>query len=168
MYKVNVNDKGDLTVHPDFKNNLVMLNDKTHSIEVNHSSPDILRLSVEGKMYEALILKFNPEDKSVLLKINQNKYTVQLKDKYDDLLKKLGFDLGAGKKQNSIKAPMPGLVLKLLVEEGAAIKKGDPLIILEAMKMENILKSPADAIVKKISISKGNTVEKNQLLIELS
>ena len=72
----------------------------------------------------------------------------------------------SAKKLNHIKAPMPGLVLSILVEEGKEVKKGDALIILEAMKMENILKSPADGIVKKIAVKKGVPVEKNQLLIE--
>jgi len=61
---------------------------------------------------------------------------------------------------------MPGLVLNILVEEGQDIKKGDALIVLEAMKMENILKSPADGKVKKVSVKKGVAVEKGQILIE--
>ena len=61
---------------------------------------------------------------------------------------------------------MPGMVLNILVNEGDTIKKGDPLIVLEAMKMENILKSPTDGVIKKIPINKGVAVEKNQLLIQ--
>jgi len=52
------------------------------------------------------------------------------------------------------------------VSEGQAVKKGDTLLILEAMKMENALKSPADGVIKKVAVSKGMAVEKNQLLIE--
>ena len=61
---------------------------------------------------------------------------------------------------------MPGMVLNILVTEGQDIKKGDPLIVLEAMKMENVLKSPTDGIVKKINVNKGIAVEKNQVLIQ--
>lgn len=61
---------------------------------------------------------------------------------------------------------MPGMVLNILVTEGQEVKKGDALIILEAMKMENILKSPTDGTIKKIAITKGFAVEKNQLLIQ--
>ncbi len=53
-----------------------------------------------------------------------------------------------------------------MVAEGQEVKKGDALIVLEAMKMENILKSPTDGIIKKIAIKKGVAVEKNQLLIQ--
>ena len=61
---------------------------------------------------------------------------------------------------------MPGMVLNILVAEGQEVKKGEALIILEAMKMENILKSPTDGVIKKIAINKGVAVEKNQILIQ--
>jgi biotin carboxyl carrier protein len=60
---------------------------------------------------------------------------------------------------------MPGLVLDVRVKEGDEVKKGDPLLVLEAMKMENILKSPAHAKIKKINVNKGQAVEKNQVLV---
>jgi biotin carboxyl carrier protein len=55
--------------------------------------------------------------------------------------------------------------VEVCVSEGQEVKKGDKLVVLEAMKMENILKAPADSVVKKISITKGQTVEKNEALI---
>ena len=63
---------------------------------------------------------------------------------------------------------MPGLVLSVLVTEGDEVKKGDNLLVLEAMKMENMIKSPTDGIIKKIEIKQGNKVEKNELLISFS
>ncbi|HEY4196679.1 MAG TPA: acetyl-CoA carboxylase biotin carboxyl carrier protein subunit, partial [Mucilaginibacter sp.] len=68
-------------------------------------------------------------------------------------------------KVSEIKAPMPGLVLKLFVEEGSEVKKGENLFILEAMKMENIIKSPADVTVKTVKIKPGDKVEKGQVLL---
>jgi biotin carboxyl carrier protein len=61
---------------------------------------------------------------------------------------------------------MPGMVLNVLVNEGQTVKKGDALLVLEAMKMENILKSPAEGTIKKITAVKGTAVEKNQILIQ--
>ena len=58
------------------------------------------------------------------------------------------------------------MVLKILVTEGDQVKKGDALLVLEAMKMENIIKSPADGLVKKINAVQGTAVEKNQVLIQ--
>jgi biotin carboxyl carrier protein len=74
----------------------------------------------------------------------------------------------AAKKVAEIKAPMPGLVLEVLVSKGDEIKVNQPLVILEAMKMENVLKSPTDGSIKKVEITKGDSVEKNQLLISFN
>ena len=71
-------------------------------------------------------------------------------------------------KIQQVKAPMPGLVLNILVNEGDEIKKGDSLLVLEAMKMENMIKSPTDGIIKKIEIKQGDKVEKNELLVSFS
>ena len=123
---------------------------------------------MNNKSYNVDVVKLNVEEKSLVVKINSVKFTLQLKDKYDELLHSLGLDNLAVKKVNDVKAPMPGMVLNILVKEGDEVKKGDALIILEAMKMENILKSPSDGHIKKIAINKGVAVEKNQILIQFS
>lgn len=116
--------------------------------------------------YNIELVKHIAEEKKLIVKINNNKYTLDVKDKYDELLHSLGLDSLAAKKVNDVKAPMPGMVLNVLVSEGQEIKKGDALIVLEAMKMENILKSPTDGVVKKVAVNKGTAVEKNQILIQ--
>ncbi|MCL4105942.1 UNVERIFIED_CONTAM: hypothetical protein GTU68_012580 [Idotea baltica] len=60
---------------------------------------------------------------------------------------------------------MPGLIHSIAVEPGQEVKKGDALLILEAMKMENIIKSPTDGTIGKIHIEQGNTVDKGQLMV---
>lgn len=112
------------------------------------------------------VVKLNAEEKTLVIKVNSVKFNLQLKDKYDELLHSLGMDNLASKKISEIKAPMPGMVLNVLVQEGIEVKKGDALIVLEAMKMENILKSPGDGIIKKIMAVKGKAVEKNEVLIQ--
>ncbi len=66
-----------------------------------------------------------------------------------------------------LKAPMPGLVLKVEVEEGDAVEPGQGLVIVEAMKMENELKAQVEARVTRILVAAGETVEKDQVLMEL-
>ena len=123
-------------------------------------------LLYNNKSYSVEVIKMSTEEKTLVLKINSVKFNLQLKDKYDELLHTLGLDNLATKKVNDIKAPMPGMVLRILVNEGDTVKKGDALLVLEAMKMENILKSPTDGVIKKVAAIKGNAVEKNQLLIQ--
>jgi biotin carboxyl carrier protein len=119
-----------------------------------------------NKSYNVDVIKLNPEEKTMTVKINSVKFNLTLKDKYDELLHNLGLDNLVAKKVADIKAPMPGMVLNILVNEGDTVKKGDTLIILEAMKMENSLKSPTDGVIKKIIANKGTAVEKNQILIQ--
>jgi biotin carboxyl carrier protein len=120
----------------------------------------------QNKSYQAEIVKTDYTTKSVVLKINNHRYTVDIKDKFDLLLEKMGISSASAGKVNNVKAPMPGLIINLKVNEGDTVKMGDQLLILEAMKMENILKSPGDGVIKKIKVKKGDSVEKNQILIE--
>lgn len=126
----------------------------------------VYHLLKDNVSYNLEVVKHLPEEKKLVVKINNTVYTLDIKDKYDDLLHSLGLDALASKKVNDIKAPMPGMVLNILVTEGQEVKKGDALIVLEAMKMENVLKSPTDGVIKKIAINKGIAVEKNQVLIQ--
>lgn len=142
------------------------LNGKEFSADIIKIRDDVYHLLKDDISYNLEIVKHVPEEKQLVVKINNTTYTLGIKDKYDDLLHSLGLDSLASKKVNDIKAPMPGMVLNILVTEGQEVKKGDPLIVLEAMKMENVLKSPTDGIIKKIAINKGIAVEKNQLLIQ--
>ena len=64
-----------------------------------------------------------------------------------------------------LKSPMPGLVIKLDVKVGDTIAKGDPIMILEAMKMENVIKSRGEGKIASITVKEGQAVEKNELLV---
>lgn len=143
-----------------------ILNNEAFTADIIKIREGVYHLIKDKKSYNLEVVKHTPEEKKLSVKINNTVYNLDVKDKYDDLLQSLGLDALASKKVNDIKAPMPGMVLNVLVTEGQEVKKGDALIVLEAMKMENILKSPSDGVVKKIAINKGVAVEKNQLLIQ--
>lgn len=134
--------------------------------------PDLVRtgpgqysLVVNGQSHRVLVLKEDAEQRIVRLRIGAHTYTVQLVDEQAHLMNMLGLDKAMGAAVKEIKAPMPGLVLKLLVKEGDAVKKNDPVLILEAMKMENVIKSPGDATVSKVHAQEKTAVEKGQLLV---
>ena len=88
-----------------------------------------------------------------------------MKDRFDLLLEKLGMNTTVSSAVVNIKAPMPGLILEINVQAGDFIKKGDPVLVLEAMKMENVLKSSGDGEIKEVLVRPGSSVEKNQVLI---
>jgi biotin carboxyl carrier protein len=119
-----------------------------------------------NKSYRAEVVKADLKTKTFLIKVNGTVYPVEVKDRFDMLLEKMGMNAATAGKVNNIKAPMPGLIIDLKVKGGDQVKTGDTLLILEAMKMENIIKSPGDGVVKTVKIKKGESVEKNQVLIE--
>jgi biotin carboxyl carrier protein len=115
--------------------------------------------------YDVFIQKIDPESREVTLSINGKRTTVRIQTRIEQLLKDLGLEHAMAKKLDSLKAPMPGLIHSLKVTEGQEVKKGDPLLILEAMKMENVIKSPGEGTVTRIHVKEKASVEKNTLLI---
>ncbi len=94
---------------------------------------------------------------------------VSLETERDKRLKNLSKSTaGARSSAQLVRAPMPGLLKSVLIEEGQSVAKGDPLCILEAMKMENEIKAPGAFVVKRIFIQPGNAVEKATALVELA
>ena len=75
--------------------------------------------------------------------------------------------VAAGAGEHSIDSPMPGKVIKLVAAEGAAVKAGDVLLILEAMKMQNEITADADGTVKKFNVAAGQSVKAHESLVIL-
>jgi len=126
---------------------------------------DQFHILFNGKSYVADVVSYNSSKKEFSLLINNRQYDGVLKDRFDDLLNQLGLDVAANKKDNDVKAPMPGRVLDVLVGVGDSVNEGDGLVVLEAMKMENIIKSTREGVVQGVRAEKGNSVEKNAVLI---
>lgn len=168
MYKISINGKSPLKTKLSAKSSVITgsLNDRVIEASIIESGKGEYHLIHNNKSFNFLVVKADLSEKKLTIKVNGKKFNVEVKDKFDELLHNLGMDNFATKKVNDIKAPMPGMVLNILVGEGQQVKKGDSLLVLEAMKMENILKSPADGTVKKVVATKGTAVEKNQLLIQ--
>ncbi len=133
------------------------------AVSVGNSEFHVLK---DNRSYRAEITQSDFLSKNYTVKVNGNTYEVNLADSLDLLIKEMGFEVGAAKQVNAIKAPMPGLVLEISVEIGQEVQEGDNLLILEAMKMENSFSSPRAGIIKSIAVNKGQAVDKGQLLIE--
>lgn len=168
MYNITINGKTTLKTELNFNGSKVggTSNGKPVEADILNVGHQQYHLILNNHSYNIDVVKADYDEKKLVIKINGKKYTLDVKDKYDELLHNLGLDNIAAKKINDVKAPMPGMVLSILVNEGQQVKKGDSLLVLEAMKMENVLKSPTDGTIKKVIALKGTAVEKNQLLIQ--
>lgn len=125
-----------------------------------------LHLLKNQKSLTSKIIKSDVVNKTYHIEINSNPYEVNISDEVDVLIKKMGFERNESKETNAIHAPMPGLILDLMVKEGDEVKENQALLILEAMKMENEISSPRDAVIKKIHVKKGQAIENKFLIIE--
>jgi len=166
MYQIKVNGKYDFEI--DNKNEGLLINNEPVNADMKQINASAWHIINELQSYNAEIVSFNVAEKTAEIKVNNNIYTVTAKDQFDVLLDKLGLSSLNNAKVSEVKAPMPGLVLKVFVAIGDEVKKGDNLFILEAMKMENIIKAPADVTVKAVKLKPGDKVEKGQVLLQFT
>ncbi len=165
MLQISVNEKEAYSVEKEGDNWL--LNGEPVDCDIQLQPNGLLSILYNNKSYSATIEAIDTKAKTLTLSVNGNSQQVAISEPMDQLLASMGMDLKAMQKAEPVKAPMPGMVLKILVEEGQQIAKGDGMLILEAMKMENVLKASVDATVKSINVKEQTAVEKGAVLIEL-
>ncbi|GAA4334023.1 acetyl-CoA carboxylase biotin carboxyl carrier protein subunit [Mucilaginibacter gynuensis] len=163
MYKVKLNDKYTHTVERSAES--LLIGGSAVNADIKQINANAYHIIKDNASYNVEVISFDVVAKTAEIKVNNNTYHITAKDQFDLLLEQLGLSDLNSVKVSEIKAPMPGLVLKVFVTEGDEVKKGDNLFVLEAMKMENIIKSPADVTVRSIKLKPGDKVEKGQILI---
>ncbi len=128
------------------------------------SGQPVYSLIVDGKSHEGYAARVEDEWQ-VLLHGRLFPITVE-----DEREKRLRSAAGGGVAETGefhLRAPMPGLVVTVPVEEGQPIKKGQVLVILESMKMQNELKAPRDGTLGRVRVRAGETVEQKQILLSV-
>jgi len=135
------------------------------TLDAIETSPNNYHIIQDNATIKSALISSDFNKKSYAVKVNNNIYHIKINDALDQQIEALGFEIGASKQVNTIKAPMPGLILEINVNKGQEVKENDALLILEAMKMENVINSPRDGVIKSISVKQGETVDKNSLLI---
>lgn len=163
MSQLTVNEKHRFNIER--KDEKTFIDSKEFVFDLKQIKDNIFHILHENKSYTAELVSINQQEKKAKVKINGNEYDVSLQDKYAELLETMGMNHSTKNSIPALKAPMPGMVLDILIKVGDQVNKGDSLLILEAMKMENIIKSSTTEIIKSIEIEKGSTVEKDQLLL---
>lgn len=136
----------------DQKVDLVRLDDVRYSAIIDHHS------------YVFELLK---KDDDYFIQYNNKRIPITIETEKDILLKQLKKASGNDSCKSDVKAPMPGLVVRLDVVVGQQVTKGQGLLILEAMKMENEIKAPISGKILNIFISEKQSVEKNTVLLSI-
>ncbi|NQT34924.1 biotin/lipoyl-binding protein [bacterium] len=120
-------------------------------------------LIIDGTTYTA---DYMPSGDRCRIQVDGRNFEVEVSDERSDAIKRLS---GAGQtgreSSQDVKAPMPGLVVKLNVQEGDVVTKGQGVIVVEAMKMENEIKTSTGGVVNKILVEPGKSVNKGDLLL---
>lgn len=144
----------------------IMLNNEPFSWDFQQISDKHFHIIKDNQSYNAELVEADYTEKIFKIKVQDTIHTVNLKNRTDLLLEKMGMGNTASAKLNNLKAPMPGLIFEMKVQVGDEVKKGDVLLILVAMKMENAIKAAGDGKVKNIKVKTGDSVEKAQLIME--
>lgn len=161
MYKTTVNNNQEYALNND-ADLIVSTNEVVDIIKNKNGSYTV---TINNEVVVADIIDIDEEAKLLKVKINQQLYTVAVNEPADILVQQVGVKINTEVKVSNLKSGMPGLVLKVLVKEGDVVKKGDVLLVVEAMKMENLFKASADAKIGKIKVNEKDIIEKGQELI---
>jgi biotin carboxyl carrier protein len=164
MYTASVNKAEPVSI--DIQPSGITLNGQPYTWDLSKLGEGNFHILKNDRSFSVEVLSLDAATKTVQLKINGQIHDVQVKDRFDLLLEKMGMSNAAANKVNNIKAPMPGLIVGISLEPGDVVSKGDPVLILEAMKMENSIKAPGDGTVRTIKVQRGDRVEKGQVLVE--
>ncbi len=135
------------------------------------------KFTISGNTYEVEIKEF--EKNVATIEVNGTQYAVELhqevaKSKTPTLVRAEIPQTGAGRIHKAEKgsaipvfAPLPGTIIGIFVKPGDLIKKGQDIIVMEAMKMENKIQSEKDGVVESIKVSVGSNVLQGDVLLEL-
>ena len=131
----------------------------------NISGQPVYSLLIDGRSYEAYV---NEDENGWQVLLLGQQYPVQVEDERERRLRVAAGGSVSEAAEFHLKAPMPGLVVAVPVEEDAQVAKGQVLVVLESMKMQNELKAPRTGQIKRIRVKPGETVEQRQTLLTVA
>lgn len=138
-----------------------------HSIDFVNLSSDEVNLIKDHRSVNVRIVESDISGKKQKVEVEGETFDIEVRDQLDQMLETMGYNSSSGKHIKEIKAPMPGLVLSIAVNDGQEVHEGDRILILEAMKMENSITVHANAKIRRVAVIAGQAVEKGQVLVEL-
>jgi pyruvate carboxylase subunit B len=154
-FKINLEDRGDQVV--------AIINGETIPIQLNEIDGSHVYSALVSNRSMEIEIRRNEAGYLIFHKGTSLEYLVE--DERTARLKKSMSQSVSQKFAKDLKAPMPGLIVAIEVKSGQQLKKGDGLLIIEAMKMENEIKAPFDCVIKEIKVQERQAVEKGQVLV---
>lgn len=149
-----------------------VIDGKTYSYSFTHIKDDKYSLILDGKCFEIIASEHRngttSDYREVLVSVNGKQQAAQVEKERTHRLKSLFAKSAEKSADQTVKAPMPGLISRLEVVVGEEVVPGKGLLVLEAMKMENEIKSTLKGKVTQIFVEKGRVVEKGESLITIS
>lgn len=124
----------------------------------------VYSLLLDNRSFEAHI---SPGQEGLDVLLRGQLYEVWVEDERQRLLRKAAGGDIAQTGEYQLKAPMPGLIVDVPVQEGDEVTKGQNLIILESMKMQNELKAPRDGVIGRVRVKSGDSVKQNSVMLTL-
>ncbi|HVF30270.1 MAG TPA: biotin/lipoyl-containing protein [Pyrinomonadaceae bacterium] len=134
------------------------IDDREYELETSEPEPGVFLFKHEGKVYEAAVTSGDPTH------VRVGKHEMEIRVVDPKRLRSAGSGADHADGAAEIRTAMPGKVVRVLVEAGAEVDKGDGVIIVEAMKMQNELKSPKAGVVKEVRAKEGATVAAGEIL----
>ena len=147
------------------KDGTLTVNGEPREVDFLALGPSLYSVIMDNRAYEVVV---EEREGNYELLMQGRLYTGDVLDERALLLAARRGGLVADSGELSIKAPMPGLIVAVVVAEGDEVEKGQTVVILESMKMQNELKAPRAGVVQRISVQAGQSVEQNKLLITLT
>jgi pyruvate carboxylase subunit B len=161
-FRALINDRAfDITLEDD----VLTVDDEPVPYSFERVGDGYFSLVVNGRSVPVVVTPM--DDGRLRVSMNGRAQVVHVQDEHDLLLERFGLAEAAAGAERDVRAPMPGLVLSVMVTEGQTVQEGDGLLVLEAMKMENELRAPAAGVVQAIHVATDEAVDKDALLIEI-
>lgn len=135
--------------------------------DIIQKSPTEFNIIKEHRSVNAKLIGSDAPGKKISVEVDGETFEVEIKDELDQMLDVMGFGKATTKLIKEIKAPMPGMVLEIVVTDGQEVNEGDKILILGAMKMENSIMIQTNAKIKRVAVAVGQAVDKGQVLVEL-
>ncbi len=143
---------------PEYK---ITVNDRTYTVSLGRILDDSVAVTLDGRTYKVKVeAPMRKASKTPVIK--RHRQVVNAAD-VPDRTSPPGITAGKGE----ILAPLPGIILKLLVKTGDTVDEGQPVAVVEAMKMENEIESPVSGKVGEIPVSEGENILENAVIMKI-